>query len=1044
MNMVRKIGSDAPYATALLRGGRLIKWKGQAASLSPSLGQLIASVSVFALGRALAVGARKSATAAVLGGVGLILTTSGVSASCVESTLGSGVHTCSDEIIETVTRTNTKGDDQLTITSSAIITGDTYGIYAANYGSGALSITTTGTTTGTDKDGIAAWNYGTDLTIDAATTSGGAFGIYAANYGSGALSITTTGTTTGGITNSDKGIAAWNYGSDLTINASITTGGRDGIYAENQGIGALRITTTGTTTGTGISGIFARNGAANRPSGTDLTINAATTMGGTGGIVTRNFGTGALNITTTGTTTGSSRSGIDARNYNGSDLTINAATTTGSTDGIYAKNYGTGALSITTSGAITGGTGYGIKAKTTAGKTVNITLNSGSAVSSAAGLGIFNDGGNSTTTVKAGASVAGKIVLGAGDDNLVLAGGDLSAVTLADGGDDTDTLTFSGPTAQSFDLDAIGSAYKNFEAFVLKEGETSFSGTTTESFTIQNSATLSGTGTFGGLTFQSGATAAPGNSIGTTTVNGAVTFDAGSTYEVEINPDSTSDLIEATGTATINGGSVSVLPEAGLYSLGTTNYTILSAAGGVTGTFHTHSMDQDLAFLTPTLRYDASNVFLDIERAVFSSVAETDNQVGLAKVLDGAFGTNAQPGSDNETVLAALTTLTTAEARTAFKTMSGEVHSDMKTNVLTSSNVALSMISNRVASPNLNTKQSFSALGFASHSEDSNFEKIFVKLGKEMAGREAKPQPKGDFEQLMTGYALAASKVVPQPPQLQTWMRTYAQTGTTDGTNGSTGSDTAAYGALLGLETEIRPGGVVGLAFGYGKSEISMPEAFSALDTTTRQVLAYGQYTQGPWSFQGTIGYAHHEFFSDRNVIVGAINRNATANYDGDQFIASAELGYTYQYPHKVTGQAIDVQLNAGVNYGHLSTDSFEETGASSLNLSQAEDTSVSLSGVLGVKISSQFQYDSKTITPYLQASWSHDFRNSAGQSTTSFDGGGSFTTTGHTADEDSINIGFGATAQLGDQTSAFVDYTAKLSGSQTQHTLSIGLRMIF
>ena len=218
--MVKKIDPDATYATALWRGGRLTKWKGQAASLSPSLGQLIASVSVFALGRALTVGASKTATAALLGGVGLILTTSGVSAACDESPLGSGVHSCSGEINGTVALIS--AGDQLTITSSATITGDT--------------------------------------------------------------------------------------------------------------------------------------------------------------------------------------------------------------DGINARNYGTGALSITTSGAITGGTGYGIKAKTTAGKTVNITLNSGSAVSSATGLGIFNDGGNSTTTVKAGASVAGKIVLGAGDDNLVLAGGDLSAV----------------------------------------------------------------------------------------------------------------------------------------------------------------------------------------------------------------------------------------------------------------------------------------------------------------------------------------------------------------------------------------------------------------------------------------------------------------------------------------------------------------------------------------------------------------------------------------------------------------------------------------
>ena len=70
------------HGTIVLRGGRLTKWKGKAASLSPSLGQLIASVSPVALGRALMVGASKTATAAVLGGAGLIVTTSGASAAC--------------------------------------------------------------------------------------------------------------------------------------------------------------------------------------------------------------------------------------------------------------------------------------------------------------------------------------------------------------------------------------------------------------------------------------------------------------------------------------------------------------------------------------------------------------------------------------------------------------------------------------------------------------------------------------------------------------------------------------------------------------------------------------------------------------------------------------------------------------------------------------------------------------------------------------------------------------------------------------------------
>ena len=72
------------------------------------------------------------------------------------------------------------------------------GIFAKNEGTGALSITTTGKTTGA-TDGISATNSstGTSLTINAATTTGGRFGILAQNFGTGALSITTTGNNDG-------------------------------------------------------------------------------------------------------------------------------------------------------------------------------------------------------------------------------------------------------------------------------------------------------------------------------------------------------------------------------------------------------------------------------------------------------------------------------------------------------------------------------------------------------------------------------------------------------------------------------------------------------------------------------------------------------------------------------------------------------------------------------------------------------------------------------------------------------------------------------
>ena len=268
MTVSKTTDFNRSYGTVVLRGGRLTKWKGQAASLSLSLGQLIASVSPVALGRALMVGASKTATAAVLGGAGLIVTTTGVSADCSPEEGATGGYICSGEITEkqtlqdrvnadrplkvtiseegtTVDTSGTTGHDAFTLdskaeitfedktTAGATITGADNGIYAQNNGTGALSITTTGTTTGTSEDGIFARNgsqkapAGTSLTINAAETEGGdGYGIYARNFGDGALSITTTGDTTG---ETKGGIYAKNSGTSLTINAAETKGGEYGI-----------------------------------------------------------------------------------------------------------------------------------------------------------------------------------------------------------------------------------------------------------------------------------------------------------------------------------------------------------------------------------------------------------------------------------------------------------------------------------------------------------------------------------------------------------------------------------------------------------------------------------------------------------------------------------------------------------------------------------------------------------------------------------------------------------------------------------------------
>src|SRR3546814_18202305 len=98
-------------------------------------------------------------------------------------------------------------------------------------------------------------------------------------------------------------------------------------------------------------------------------------------------------------------------------------------------------------------------------------------------------------------------------------------------------------------------------------------------------------------------TIAPGNSIGTLNVAGNIGFAAGSTYEVEVNAAGEGDLIAASGAATIDGGSVKVLAGAGDYRP-QTDYTILTADGGVSGTFT--DVPPNPAFLDPHLPSDKS------------------------------------------------------------------------------------------------------------------------------------------------------------------------------------------------------------------------------------------------------------------------------------------------------------------------------------------------------------------------------------------------------------------------------------------------------
>jgi autotransporter-associated beta strand protein len=156
------------------------------------------------------------------------------------------------------------------------------------------------------------------------------------------------------------------------------------------------------------------------------------------------------------------------------------------------------------------------------------------------------------------------------------------------------TLTLAGVNAYT------GSTAVN-GGILLVTGDNSSSAMTT----VNTGGTLGGAGTVGNTTV-AGGTFAPGDGTPGTSikVGGNLVFQSAATYLVQINS-ATASFANVTGAATLGGVTVSAVFAPG--SFVAKRYTILTAAGGVTGTFGSVvSTNLPSNNLRATLSYDAT------------------------------------------------------------------------------------------------------------------------------------------------------------------------------------------------------------------------------------------------------------------------------------------------------------------------------------------------------------------------------------------------------------------------------------------------------
>ena len=468
-------------------------------------------------------------------------------------------------------------------------------------------------------------------------------------------------------------------------------------------------------------------------------------------------------------------------------------------------------------------------------------------------------------------------------------------------------------------------------------------GSMTSNLLLASGTTLTGNGAVGGINAAAGSTVAPGNAQSTLTANGAYTHSDGATFRVHADASGAASRLNVNGAATLAGGTVDVQAEDGNYAAAT-RYTIVNANAGVGGMFG--SVTSNLAFLTPTLEYDPTNVFLTLARngIDFATVASTANQLQVSNAFDQATAANAT--GDIATVIDAVTALSAPQARSAYESMGGLVHTLLPTIGIADVNQF-----NRASASRLRART------------DGTTGTGLAWSGIKLASA---PSPQSDAPALFAstggirGTSDAASRNV--------WLSGYGLDGDLNGDASSGKYDYRISGLIIGVDTDIDRHWTGGLSAAYSDWRVRNDGRGDRSDVKAYRIGGYGRFSDGPIRVDGVVGYGNVHYETARRIAFGTINRTAHADYSGEQFTANVVGRYRIEQGH------YGIEPFAALQYVLESQDGFVEAGADSVNLTVASRTLKSTRGTLGARVDRAFDTAGGKGLVEIRAGYSREF----------------------------------------------------------------------